>query len=172
MFWNSFFFPRSGPPCGRHTCPVAGLADTQRRNSAGKGVGVRLDARKGTGPLLRSRIGRDKAIRQQIGCMRAVCHWATAMGTLLLAKVQGLPDGRQEMRALDSAVASDALERPYTVGGGGVPPLTPPASLPLDPPPPPPLVMFEADSQYFASAPSVPRGLKLQKPSAGTVGGP
>ena len=32
---------------------------------------------------------------------------------------------------------------------------------PLDPPPPP-LPMFEADSQNFASTPSVPRGLKLQ----------
>ena len=45
-----------------------------------------------------------------------------------------------------------------TAGGGGVPP-------PPDPPPPPPLPMVEADSQTFASAPSVPRGLK------GTLGG-
>ena len=30
------------------------------------------------------------------------------------------------------------------------------------PPPPPPLPMFEADSQGFASAPSVPRGFELQ----------
>ena len=36
---------------------------------------------------------------------------------------------------------------------GGVPPWTPP--------PPPPLRMFEADSQNFASAPSVPRGFEL-----------
>ena len=64
-------------------------------------------------------------------------------------------------------VPSDALERPYAAGGGGVPPPGPP---------PPPLPMFEADSQNFASAPSLPRGLKLQKifglPSAGTIGGP
>ena len=53
---------------------------------------------------------------------------------------------------------SDVLERPYTAGGGGVPP--PPLDPP--PPPPPPLPMFEADSQHFASAPSVPRGFKLQ----------
>ena len=32
---------------------------------------------------------------------------------------------------------SDVSEGPYTVGGGGVPPLTPPTSLHLDPPPPP-----------------------------------
>ena len=75
---------------------------------------------------------------------------------------------------------SDVLERPYTAGGGGVPPLTPPSSLPLDPLPPlpPPLVMFEADSQSFASAPSVPRGFELHifRPSfggdlKGTIGG-
>ena len=42
---------------------------------------------------------------------------------------------------------------------GGYPP-------PLDPPPPPPLPMFEADSQNFASAPSVPRGFTLQTFSA------
>ena len=48
----------------------------------------------------------------------------------------------------------DVLERSHTVGGGGkVPP--PPG------PPPPPLPMFEADSQNFASAPSVPRGFEL-----------
>ena len=62
----------------------------------------------------------------------------------------------------------DVLERPYTVaGGGGTPPWTP-----LPPPPPP---MFGADSQNFASAPSVPRGFKLKTfgpPSAGTIGGP
>ena len=60
---------------------------------------------------------------------------------------------------------SDVIERPYTAGGGGgYPP-------PLDhPPPPPPLPMFEADSQNFASAPSVPRGFKLQ--NAGSMGGP
>ena len=52
-------------------------------------------------------------------------------------------------------VGSDVLERPYTAGGGGAPP-------PLDPPPPPPLPMFEAGSQSFASAPSVPRGFTLQ----------
>ena len=35
--------------------------------------------------------------------------------------------------------------------------------VPLDPsPPPPPLPMFEADSRTAASAPSVPRGLKLK----------
>ena len=51
---------------------------------------------------------------------------------------------------------------------GGTPP-------PLRPPPPPPLPMFEADSQNFALAPSVPRGLKLEScgpPSVGTIGGP
>ena len=46
----------------------------------------------------------------------------------------------------------DVLGRPYTAGGG---------VTPWDPPPPP-LPMFEADSQKFASAPSVPRGFKLQ----------
>ena len=42
-------------------------------------------------------------------------------------------------------------------------------------PPPPLLPMFEADSQHFASAPSVPRGFKLQEfwPAfTGTIGGP
>ena len=34
---------------------------------------------------------------------------------------------------------------------------------PPGPPPPPALPMFEADSQTFASAPSVPRGFTLQK---------
>ena len=60
----------------------------------------------------------------------------------------------------------DALERPYTVGGGGVTPH------------PPPLPMFEADSQNFASAPSVPRGFTLKKfrpafggAQKGTLGG-
>ena len=50
--------------------------------------------------------------------------------------------------------ASNVLERPYSVGGGGVTPRPPP------PPSTPPLPMFEADSQIFASAPSVPRGFK------------
>ena len=71
--------------------------------------------------------------------------------------------------------SSDVLERPYTVGGGGVPPLTPPYPPPPFGPPPPlpsPLVMFEADSQNFASAPSVPRGFKLQKFSARLRRGP
>ena len=61
---------------------------------------------------------------------------------------------------------ADVLERPYTAGGGVYPP--PPYTPP--PPPllirshtPPPLPMFAADSQNFASAPSVPRGFKLQK---------
>ena len=50
---------------------------------------------------------------------------------------------------------SDVLYRPYTVGEG--------FPTPLDPPPPSPLLpMFEADSQNFASVPSVPRGFKLQ----------
>ena len=40
-------------------------------------------------------------------------------------------------------VTRDVLERPYTVGGGGVPPLDP--LPPFRPPPPPPLPMFEAD---------------------------
>ena len=61
-----------------------------------------------------------------------------------------------------------------------MPPLTPPYLPPLGPPPPlpPPLVMCEADSQKFASAPSVPRGFKLQnfRPAfsgdhRGTLGG-
>ena len=59
----------------------------------------------------------------------------------------------------------DVLQRPYTAGGG-VPPLTP------LPPPPPPLPMFEADSQDFASAPSVPRGFMLQTFSPAFGGGP
>ena len=64
----------------------------------------------------------------------------------------------------------DVLDRPYAAGGGGV---TPPAPPP--PPPPPPLPMFEADSQHFASAPSVPRALRIKifgPPLAGTIGGP
>ena len=60
--------------------------------------------------------------------------------------------------------ARDVVERPYTAGGGGGtspdPPYLPPLGPP--PPPPPPLPMFEADSQNFASAHSVPRGFKLQ----------
>ena len=43
------------------------------------------------------------------------------------------------------------------------------------PPPPPLLPMFGADSQNFASAPSVSRGLSFKifgPPSAGTIGGP
>ena len=48
-------------------------------------------------------------------------------------------------------VARDVLERPYAAGGGVRPPG-----------PPPPLPMFEADSQNFASVPSVPRGFTLQ----------
>ena len=63
----------------------------------------------------------------------------------------------------------NVLERPYAVGGGGVPP---PGR------PPPPLPMFGADSQDFASAPSVPRGFTLQnlRPAfggdhRGTLGG-
>ena len=53
----------------------------------------------------------------------------------------------------------DVQERPYTAGGGGggVPPLWTPPSSPV------PLPMPEADSQNFASAPSVPRGFGLQK---------
>ena len=50
---------------------------------------------------------------------------------------------------------SDVLERPYTVGGGGVPPPGPPS--------PPLLPCHEADSPNFASAPSVSRGFKLKK---------
>ena len=64
---------------------------------------------------------------------------------------------------------SDVLERLYTVGGRGGTSPDPPYLPPLGPPPPPPLPMFEADSQNFASAPSVPRGFKLQnfRPSFG-----
>ena len=76
-----------------------------------------------------------------------------------------------ERRAEAAPVRSDALERPYTAGGGGGTPLaTPPA------PPPPPL-MFEADSQNFASAPLAPRGFTLKdfRPAFGgdhrTLGG-
>ena len=50
----------------------------------------------------------------------------------------------------------DVSDRPYTVGGGGIPPPWTPL------PPPPPLSMFDADSQNFASAPSAPRGFKLK----------
>ena len=46
---------------------------------------------------------------------------------------------------------SDALERPYAAGGGGVP-----GRHPL------PLRMFEADGQNFVLAPPVPRGFTLQ----------
>ena len=49
--------------------------------------------------------------------------------------------------------------------------LTPPPSR-APSPPPPPLPMCEADSQYFASAPSVPSGFKLQNFRPGTIGGP
>ena len=56
---------------------------------------------------------------------------------------------------VDWGVGRGVLERPCTAGGWGVPPLPDPL-----PPPPPPLPMFEADSQSFASAPSVPRGFK------------
>ena len=67
----------------------------------------------------------------------------------------------------------DVLERPCTAGGGGGgnPPLDPP-------PPPPPLPIFEAGSQSFALALSVPRGLTLQNSQPafgvdhmGTLGG-
>ena len=51
---------------------------------------------------------------------------------------------------------------PYTAGGGGA----------LPPAPPPPLLMFEADNQNFASAPSVPRGSTLQKVLARLQRGP
>ena len=47
----------------------------------------------------------------------------------------------------------DVPGRPYPAGGGGGG---------RAPPPSPPLPMFEADSQTFASAPSVPRGFTLQ----------
>ena len=75
--------------------------------------------------------------------------------------------------AAERPIPSHVLERPYTVGrGGGYPPWSPPS------PPPPPLPMFEADSQDFASAPSVPRGFTLQnsRPAfdgdhRGTLGG-
>ena len=51
----------------------------------------------------------------------------------------------------------DGLERPCTVGGGGLPPSWIPLTSPS------PLPMFQADSQNFASPPSVPRGFKLKK---------
>ena len=63
-------------------------------------------------------------------------------------------DGKTVRRGVNPPTPRDVLERLYTVGGGGVPP--PP------PDPPHPLPMFEADSQNFASAPSVPRGFELQ----------
>ena len=50
--------------------------------------------------------------------------------------------------------------RPMGMGRGVVG--RPCAVAPPRPPPPPPLPMFEADSQHFASAPSVPRGFTIQ----------
>ena len=60
------------------------------------------------------------------------------------------PDGGWRYRGRGGGGGRDVVERPYTAGGGGAPP------------PPPTLPMFEADSQNFASAPSVPRGFRLQ----------
>ena len=62
---------------------------------------------------------------------------------------------------VEQGMGSDVFARRYAVGGGGVPPPRP-LRPPGPPPPPPPLPMFEADSQNFASAPSVPRGFTLQ----------
>ena len=71
-----------------------------------------------------------------------------------------------------------SLWEPWQWRRGGTSP-DPPYLPPLGPPPPlPPLVMFEADSQNFASAPSVPRGFKFQNlwpafggDHRGTIGG-
>ena len=52
---------------------------------------------------------------------------------------------------------SDPLERLYAAGGGGVTP--------------PPLPMFEADSQTFASAPSMPRGFSFSAEHRRALGG-
>ena len=60
-----------------------------------------------------------------------------------------------------------SLQRLYTAGGGGVPPLTPPYFPPPGPPPPlppPPLPMFGAKRIYASKI--------FGPPSAGTIGGP
>ena len=59
--------------------------------------------------------------------------------------------GRHRHSSARSILSADILERPSTAGGGGSPP--------TDPPPSP---SNAADSQNFASAPSVPRGFTLQ----------
>ena len=46
------------------------------------------------------------------------------------------PPSRASLDRTTPPPPSDVLERAYTVGGGGVPPLTPSTSLPLDPLPP------------------------------------
>ena len=80
-----------------------------------------------------------------------------------------LPVHGEGHTALAPKTANDRHWAPMCSGGSAPPP--PPegcirTAVPfprlLDPPPPPPLPMFEADSQNFASAPSVPRGFTLQ----------
>ena len=61
---------------------------------------------------------------------------------------------RDGVRGPGGGGGSDVLERPYARRRRGLPP--PPWT------PPPPLPIFEAASQDFALAPSVPRGFKLQ----------
>ena len=75
----------------------------------------------------------------------------------------GCPGDRAVARAVDQVHPDAHSESMLDSECGGAPP-----------PPPPFLPMFEADSQSFASAPSVPRGFRLQtfgRDHTGCLGG-
>ena len=78
----------------------------------------------------------------------------------LTSAQRSLTSAQRSLTSAQRGGGRDVLERPYTVGGGGLP--SPPLPGPLRPPPPPPVPMFGAESQNFASAPSVPRGFNLR----------